>query len=57
MDDKSSMGCLDWLLVLLQVVFIVLKVCNIVAWSWWLVFIPVYVFVGIFIIALILSII
>lgn len=57
MNNGSRMGCLDWILALLQVVFIVLKVCNVIAWNWWLVFIPVYIFAGLFIIVLILNII
>ena len=57
MNNGSKMGCLDWILALLQVVFIVLKVCNVIAWSWWLVFIPVYIFAGLFIIVLILNLI
>ena len=28
---------------LLQVVFIVLKVLNKISWSWWMVFIPLYI--------------
>ena len=28
---------------LLQIVFIVLKVLNKISWSWWLVFIPLYI--------------
>jgi amino acid permease len=28
---------------LLQIVFITLKVLNIISWSWWIVFIPLYI--------------
>lgn len=28
---------------LLQIVFIVLKVLNKISWSWWMVFIPLYI--------------
>lgn len=31
----------------LQVVFIVLKVLDLVDWSWWLVFAPTYISIGI----------
>lgn len=27
---------------LLGVAFIVLKLCNVIAWSWWLVLLPIY---------------
>jgi len=44
---------------LLQIVFIVLKILGVVNWSWWLVFIPVWIsvlsFLIIFIIMLIVS--
>ena len=44
---------------LLQIVFIVLKILGVVNWSWWLVFIPVWIsvlsFLIIFIIILIVS--
>lgn len=31
---------------LLQIAFIVLKLCKVITWSWWLVFIPIYVEIG-----------
>lgn len=37
------------MLSLLQVAFIVLKVLDKIDWSWWVVFIPTYCGVGIFI--------
>lgn len=30
-------------LTLLQVAFVVLKLCHVIAWSWWLVLVPIYV--------------
>lgn len=41
---------------LIQVAFIVLKLCNIINWSWWLVFLPTLIELGIviFIVAIIL---
>ena len=43
------------LLGVLQIIFIVLKLCNLIAWSWWAVLIPLWVelafmFLAIFII-------
>lgn len=35
---------------LLQITFIVLKLFDIIKWSWWLVFIPLYVWVFLFIV-------
>lgn len=31
------------LLGVLQIIFIVLKVCGLIDWSWWVVFIPVWI--------------
>ena len=28
---------------LLQLTFIILKLCNVITWSWWLVLIPIWV--------------
>lgn len=39
---------------LLQIVFIVLKICGVITWSWWLVLLPTLIEVGIAIIALII---
>lgn len=35
------------LLGVLQIIFIVLKVCGLIDWSWWMVFIPVWIDLGI----------
>ena len=29
-----------------QIVFIILKLCNLISWSWWLVLIPTWVSLG-----------
>ena len=31
---------------LLQLVFIVLKLCNVIKWSWWLVLLPTWICIG-----------
>lgn len=38
----------------LQIVFIVLKLCNVINWSWWIVLIPLWVELILFIVVLIL---
>ncbi len=30
------------LLIILQIVFLILKLCGIITWSWWIVLIPLY---------------
>jgi uncharacterized membrane protein YdbT with pleckstrin-like domain len=39
---------------LLQVVFIALKVAKVIDWSWWLVFIPAWIQLGIIILLIII---
>ena len=42
---------------LLQVVFIALKVAKVIDWSWWLVLIPTWIDIGIFLVIVIIAII
>lgn len=42
---------------LLQVVFIALKVAKVIDWSWWLVLLPTWINLGIFIICIIVIVI
>ena len=42
---------------LLQIVFIALKVAKVIDWSWWLVFIPAWIDIGIFLVIVIIAII
>lgn len=40
--------------VLLTVVFVILKLCGVIAWSWWWIVSPVVFAIGLFIIAVII---
>lgn len=40
--------------VLLTIVFVILKLCGVIAWSWWWVVSPVVFAIGLFIIAVII---
>lgn len=46
---------------LLAILFIALKLTGVVAWSWWLVLLPIYIFpasvLGLFVIAVVFSVI
>lgn len=42
MNNKSSGGGLG-LLGVLQIIFIVLKCVGVINWSWWVVFIPLWI--------------
>lgn len=52
-SSSSDMGILSWL----QVIFIVLKVLNLIDWSWFKVFIPTWIGLGLFVILIILLVI
>ena len=52
-NNGSSIGFLG----VLQIIFIVLKLCNVLQWSWWMVFIPAYISAGLTIILIGLAII
>lgn len=54
---KQGMGFFGWLALLLTVVFVVLKLVGTIAWSWWLVFLPLIIYVALDILALIVLII
>lgn len=52
-SSSGGMGILSWL----QVIFIVLKVLNLIDWSWFKVFIPTWIGLGLFAIIIILLVI
>lgn len=54
-ESKSSSGGIGFFGVL-QIVFITLKVTGLVTWSWWLVFLPTCIPLGIAIVAIALYI-
>lgn len=41
----------------LQIVFIVLKLCGVIKWSWWLVLMPIWISLGIGVILFIILVI
>lgn len=52
MNKKSSSSSGLGLLSVLQIIFLVLKLLKLINWSWWLVFIPTFINIGIMIICL-----
>lgn len=60
-NSSKGIGCGRFLAALLTVAFVVLKLCNVIEWSWWWVISPLWIYAGlsviVFIIALIISII
>ena len=53
MDSNSSngMGCLS----VIQIVLVILKLTELISWSWWLVLTPVWIWLGLFLLVLILG--
>lgn len=60
-NSSKGIVCGGFLAALLTVAFVVLKLCNVIEWSWWWVISPLWIYAGlsviVFIIALIIFII
>lgn len=52
--NNSSAGGGIGFVGLLQLVFIVLKLCKVIEWSWWMVFMPSIVTAGLYALVLVL---
>lgn len=46
---KLSLSLVAWVL---TIVFVVLKLTSVIAWSWWLVFLPLMIWAGIVVVIL-----
>lgn len=55
-DSSSGMGCTSFFVVLLQILFITLKLINVINWSWWWVLSPALIYAGIFVALIIIAI-
>lgn len=53
-ENSSRMGCGSLLAVLLTVVFVTLKLCNVITWSWWWVVSPVWIYAAIWLLLVII---
>lgn len=49
-----KINILDFFMTTLQIAFIVLKICGVINWSWWVVLIPIILFVIINILIMVL---
>ena len=47
MTEKQVLTIIDIVCFLIQATLIVLKLLHIINWSWWLIFIPLEIFIGI----------
>ena len=53
-QTNGGIGCLGLLTILLQVAFIVLKLCGVIAWSWVMVCLPIIIYAGLTVLAYII---
>ena len=47
MTEKQVLTIIDIVCFLIQATLIVLKLLHIINWSWWLIFIPLEIFIGV----------
>ena len=52
-DTRSGVGTLD----VLQIIFIVLKAFQLIDWSWWVVFSPMWIMIGLLVVIVIAELI
>lgn len=48
---------MKFLVILLTVMFTAARLCGVITWSWWLVFTPLYVYFGFWVVAWIVALI
>ncbi len=49
-NSNKGIGCGTALALMLTVAFVVLKLCNVIDWSWWWVVSPIWIYFGVVII-------
>lgn len=55
-DNESSKGGIGFA-GLLQIAFIVLKLCGVIKWSWWWILAPTWIPIGIMLLAILIALI
>ena len=53
-NSSSKNGCITLIVVLVQIVFIGLKLHNVINWSWWYVLSPTLIYAGLWFITAII---
>jgi hypothetical protein len=51
----NKRGCITEICILLLVAFIVLKLTKVITWSWWWVLSPAWIWVGLWLIVIVLA--
>jgi hypothetical protein len=54
-ESSKGIGCGSLLAVLLTVAFVVLKLCNVITWSWWWVISPIWIYAGLSILIIVIA--
>lgn len=49
-NSNKGIGCGTALALMLTVAFVILKLCNVIDWSWWWVVSPLWIYFGVVII-------
>lgn len=52
MNNNKGMGCIALITIQLTIVFIVLKLTNVIDWSWIWVLAPIWIYAGLFILVM-----
>lgn len=55
MAEEKHMGVLDWFYVILQNMFICLRVLGLIDYSWWKVFSPSFIIIGLGLLGIIIN--
>lgn len=53
-NSNKGIGCGTALALMLTVAFVILKLCNVIDWSWWWVVSPIWIYFGVVIIIIII---
>lgn len=56
-EIKINTSGFGWLSTLLTVAFVILKLCGVISWSWFLVFLPIIIDIAVIILVLIVLLI
>lgn len=52
MNNNKGMGCIVLIAIQLAIIFIVLKLTNVIDWSWIWVLAPIWIYAGLFILVM-----
>ena len=52
MNNNKGMGCIALITIQLTIVFIVLKLTNVIDWSWIWVLAPIWIYAGLFLLVM-----